>query len=304
MTETANIDILIDQIKETIKGYSGGALSPEKARNAYRVLLSHYKKFEVRYISEQGSGFLKGALHHHNVANYTGLTAIFTERNGSPVPIAAVGDMVLLNALPELIARECAAAEGEKPVRVRLGSQKGQSFSLVFKKISADRDTIFTAAVTSSPLFNVADFEFLSELLKTVYLRNRELFSPVMLNYMSDISAEISRIFNAGKNGAVYTDQFILFKSTGAFSREGVFNIVDFSNFIVNRLKETYPPRVTIFALSLSNYVVLYDEQTKQSLDIKRNKLDFLYHGNNIPYKVIATAIATPQDLYLFLEKL
>lgn len=304
MTETGNIDILIEQIKETIRGHSGGALTADRAKKAYRVLLSRYKKIEGKYISDRGTGYLKGVLHHHNVSNNTALTAVFSVHDGTPVPLTAVGDMLLLGALPELIEKEYPKIESENSARVRLGSQKGQSFSLVMKKISADRETIIAAAVTSSPLFNNADFEFLSDLLKTIYLRNREFFSPVMLNYMNDISAEISRVFNSGKNGPVYADQFILYKSTGAFASEGVFNIIDFSNFIVTKLKETYPPLVRIFALSLSNYVVLYDEPTKLGLDIKRNRLDFFYHGNNIPYKVIGTAISTPQDLYLFLEKL
>jgi len=304
MKETGNIDILIDQIKETIRGYSGGSLSPGRTKIAYRTLLSRFRKIEARYISEQADGHLKGVLHHHNISNNAALTAIFIVQNGSTVPLAAVGDMLLLNALPELITREEARMEAGSTAKLRLGSQEGQSFSLVLKKISAERETIIAAAVTSSPLFNSSDFDFITDFLRIIYLRNREVFSPVMLNYMNDISAEISRIFNGGKDGPVYADQFFLYKSTGAFAREGVYNIIDFSHVIINKLKETYPARVHIFALSLSNYVVLYDEITRQGLDIKRNRLDFMYHGNNMPYKVVDTTIATPQDLYLFLEQL
>jgi hypothetical protein len=304
MTENRDIDILIDQIRETIKGHSSGALPSDKARTAYRILLSRYKKLEGKYISENSRGSVKGLLHHHNTSNNANLTAIFLLENSTPAPLAHVGDSILMDALPDIILKERKTIESGVSARVKLGNREDQSFSLVLKKISAERDTIVAAAVTSSPLFNINDFEFLAEFLKTLYLRNRELFSPVMLNYMNDISAEISRIFNTGKDGAVYADHFFLFKSTGAFEREGVYNIIDFSNFIIGKLKETYPPRVHIFALSISDYIVLYDETTKQGLDIKRNKIDFLYHGNNIPYKVIMTGIKTPQDLYLFLEKL
>jgi hypothetical protein len=225
-------------------------------------------------------------------------------RKDLPVPLAFAGDKLLLSALPELIERERGTLENGETARLRLGEQTGQAFSLVLKKLMAEREMIVVAAVTSTPLFNTGDFEFLAELLKSIYIKNHEFFSPVMLNYTNDISSEISRIFNGGKEGAVYADHFILYNPPKTFARAGIYNLIDFSNFIVSTLRVTYPEHVHIFALSLSNYIVLYDEKTKLGLDIKRNRIDFIYHGNNIPYKVLQNEIATQQALYLFLESL
>jgi hypothetical protein len=304
MAAIQDIEILLDQIRNTIKMQSDGSLSPDKARQSYRKLLARYEKLESKYISANAGGYIKGLLHHHNAANSANVTAVFMFRKGLPVLLAFAGDKILMNALPELIGRERDVIDGGATARLRLGEQGGQSFSLVLKKLMAEREMIVVATVTSTPLFNAGDFEFLAELLKSIYIKNHEFFSPVMLNYMNDLSSEISRIFNGGKEGALYADHFILHNPPGAFARAGIYNLIDFSNFIVKTLRATYPAHVHIFALSLSNYIVLYDEKTKLGLDIRRNRMDFIYHGNNIPYKVLQNEIETQQALYLFLESL
>jgi hypothetical protein len=304
MADMQDIDILLDQIRNTIKMQSDGSLSPDKTRQAYKKLISQYEKLEKKYISANAGGYIKGLLHHHNVANSANVTAIFIFRKGLPEALAFAGDKILLNALPELINRERSSIDGGATVRLPLGEERGLSFSLALKKLMAEREMIVVAAVTSTPLFNVRDFEFLAELLKSIYIKNHEFFSPVMMNYMNDLSSEISRIFNGGRNGSLYADHFILFNPPGTFAQAGIYNLIDFSNFIVKTLRATYPAQVHVFVLSLSNYIVLYDEKTKLGLDIRRNRIDFMYHGNNIPYKVQQNEIETQQALYVFLESL
>ncbi|MBN2160068.1 MAG: hypothetical protein JW807_11785 [Spirochaetes bacterium] len=300
----SDIDVLLDQIRDTIKARSDGLLSLEKTRDAYNKLLSRYRKLEKKYISEQTGAFLKGLLFQHNRLNGANLTAIFHLENNVPVPLAFAGDRILLAAAPELIARELPSLKDDAASRVKLGEATGQTFSLALKKIEVGRDTIVVVAVTSTTAFDLGDFEYLAELLKIVYTKNFEFFSPVMLNYMNDISAEISRIFNTGKDGPIHADHFHLYSPPGTFTHAGIYSLIEFSNFVVSTLKNTYPASAHIFALSLVTFLVLYDEKTSQGLAIKQNKIDFHYHGNNIPYKVLHSVIDSPQSLYLFIEKL
>ncbi|OHD65341.1 MAG: hypothetical protein A2176_15525 [Spirochaetes bacterium RBG_13_51_14] len=304
MSAGTDINILLDQIRDVIKARSVGNLTLEKTRDAYKKLLLQYRKLERKYVSDHVTGFIKGLLYHHNTANSAHLTAIYVMKNGNPVPLASAGDKILMNALPELISREYGSLRDSVITRIPLGEQGGQAFTLMLTTIAAVRETIVAGTVTSSPLFNADDFKFLAELLKTIYEKNSEFFTPVMLNYMHDISSQISKIFNDGKGDAVYVDRFTLYNPHESLYHAGIYKLIEFSNFIVNTLKRTYPDTVRIFALSLSSYLVLYDENTKQRLDIKRNRIDFDFHGNNIPYKVLHTEIDTPQSLYLFLEKL
>jgi hypothetical protein len=304
MTAISDTELILSQIKKTIALWSEGSLSPEKTRIAYKKLHDQYVKLERKYISDNSRGFLKGLLHHHNMANSATLTALFTVRDDTVVPLAFAGDAILLNAIPGLIKGKLNDLATGSVIQLPLGDTGGQAFTLFVQKVEIGRDTIVPAAVTSTPLFNNVDFELLVELLTTVYRKNQELFSPVMLNYINDISSEISKLFNGGKDGPVYTDHFILYNPPGAFAGAGIYNLIDFSHFIVETLKMVYPSHVHIFALSLANYFVLYDEKTKLGLDIKPNRIDFNYHGNNVPYKVIHTEIGTQQQLYLFLESL
>lgn len=302
MALTSDTEILLSQIKNTITLWSEGSLPLEKAKLSYRKLHDQYLKLERKYISENPRGFIKGVLHNHNISNNATLTALFALREGSVETLAFAGDAILLNAIPAKMSR--LDLEGGTVKKVRLGEQEGKAFMLFVKAMVAGRDSIAVASIASTPLFNQKDFELLAELLSTLHRKNRELYTPVMLNYIHDLSSEITRLFNGGKDGPVYADQFILYNRPGAFSGAGIYNLIDFSHFVVKTLKTTYPANVHIFTLSLSNYFVLYDEATKMGLDIKRNRIDFNYHGNNIPYKVVHTEIGTQQQLYLFLESL
>ncbi|HNW27560.1 MAG TPA: hypothetical protein PKN50_03695 [Spirochaetota bacterium] len=302
MALTSDTEILLSQIKNTISLWSESALSLEKAKQSYAKLHDQYLKLERKYIAENPRGFIKGLLHNHNISNNAALTALYAVSEKKVDPLAFAGDAILLNAIPKKIVTQ--DLDGGTVRKVRLGDQEGKAFTLFVKGIVVGRDSIAVATVASSPIFNMRGFELLADLLSMLYRKNREIYTPVMLNYINDLSSEISRLFNGGKNGPVYADYFILYNRPGSFSGAGVYNLIDFSHFVVKTLKSTYPANVHIFALSLSNYFVLYDETTKIGLEIKRNRIDFNYHGNNIPYKVIHTEIGTQQQLYLFLESL
>lgn len=299
MTDT---EIFLNQIKNTIALNTDGSLSMERAIIAYKKLREQFHKLERKYVGENTRGFIKGLLYHHNIVNSATLTALFRAREDVVEPIAYAGDTILLNAIPAFLKKSLDNQDREKLIQVRLGEQSGHPFSLYATCIDMGSETIITATVTSTPLYSTVEFDLLSELLRLLYQKKRKFYSPVTLNYSDDISAETSRLFNSGKDGPIYIDHFILYNQPGAFIGAGIYNLIDFSHFIVKTLKMTYPSDVHIFALSLNNYFVLYDENTKMGLDIKLNRIDFDYHGNNIPYKVIHNEIETQQQLYLFLE--
>lgn len=301
---TSDITALMEQIRDTIKSSSDGSLSINKARDAYEKLLRHYNLIEQKYVSSHAKGFVKGLLYQHNSRNSANLTALFLMKGGEPVPVVYAGDRILLAALPELITLEYSSLLDDATARVRLGDKDGQSFSMVLKKMNVSRESIVAAAVTSTPLFNNALFEYLAALLRSMFERNMELSSPIMMIYINNISSEISSIFRSMDVGSLHLDQFQLKIPRGSFLHAGIYTLIEFSNFIVAVLKSKYPDSVHIFALSLSSYLVLYDDEVKNSLDLKRNRINFEFHGNNIPYKVDQIEIDSPQSLYLFLEKL
>lgn len=304
MTALSDTELILDQIKKTITLWSEKSLSHDKARLAYAKLHEQYLKLERKYISENSTGYLKGLLHHHNIANSATLTALFSMRNDRFIPLAFAGDAILLNAIPGLITSKLEGLDAGSVVQIPLGDKGGQAFTLFARKSGSGRDIYLSVAVASTSLFNTSDFALLTDLLAMICKKNHEISSPVMLDYVNDISAEISDLFNGGKEGPVYTDHFILSIPPRAFLGAGIYYLIAFSHFIVETLKRVYPPHVHIFTISLANYFVLYDENTMMGLGIKPNRIDFDYHGNNIPYKVVHTEIRTQQQLYLFLESL
>ncbi len=302
MSGTPDTEIFLNQVKNTISMMSDGSLSAERAKMAYRKLSEQFHKLERKYISENTRGFVKGLLYHHNTVNSATLTALFGANDDDIKPLVYAGDAILLKAIPAFLKKSLKDRESGTLIKIRLGEQSGHPFTLYAKFIDIGNETIIPAAVTSTPLYGTDDFDLLAELLTLLYTKKRKFYSPVTLNYSDDISSETSRLFNGGKDGPIYIDHFILYNQPGAFIGAGIYNLIDFSHFVVKTLKLTYPADVHIFALSLNNYFVLYDEKTKTRLDIKLNRIDFDYHGNNIPYKVIHNEIETQQQLYLFLE--
>ena len=300
----SDINALIEQISETIRTRSEGSLSLDRTKAAYRKLLRQYNLIEQKYVSTHAKGFVKGFLYHHNGHNNATLTALFHMRKGQPVPVAYAGDRLLLNALPELIRNEYASLSEDETRRVRLGDTSGQTFSLVLKKMIVARDPVFLASVTSSTLFNTVHFDYCASLLRSMYERNLELRSPVMMIYINNIATEISAIFKLQMGGNLNIDHFMLRLPRGSFVHAGIYTLIEFSDSIVNMLRSKYPESALIFVVSLSTYLVVYGDEVRDSLDLKRNRINFEFHGNNIPYKVEQAAIDSPQALYLFLEKL
>jgi len=303
----AESENLLNRIRDVILARIDGSLTLEETRDEYKNLLLEYVKIEKKYISDDVSGYIKGLLYNHNIINSAALTAVFLIQNDNAVLLNFCGDNVLMKALPELIMQEHTALTDDSTLRKRLTKQNEQNepeFFMMLKKIDMYRESLLLAAVTSAPDFNAEEFKFLSELLAVLFSRNNTIYSPVMLNYISDISSEISRIINSAKGTRFYIDYFFLLNPYEAFSHIGIYPMIDFSDFVAEKLKMTYPENVRIFALSIFKYLVLYDEKIKKSLDIKRNRRDFIFQGNSIPYKVLHKEIDTIQSLYPFLEEL
>jgi hypothetical protein len=307
MAGTSENEILLNRIRDVILANLDGSLSVEKTREAYRKMLLEYSRLEKKYISEDASGYLKGLLYNHNKINYANLTAVFLIRNDNPALLGFHGDTVLLKALPELIMREYATRESDSTVRMPLTKEvegNGQDFSLIIKKIITPGEPYLLASITSARDFKIENFNYLSELVALLFSRGNTSNSPAVLDYIKDITSEISKSIQSANGTRFYIDYYMLLSPYEAFSHIGIYPMIEFSNLIVDILKKAYSREVRIFALTVFKYLVLYDEEIKKSLDIKRNRINITYQGNSIPYKVLHEEIETPQSLYPFLEKL
>ncbi len=300
-------ELLLNRIRDAIFARLDGSRSLEETREEYKKMLLEYSRLEKKLISEDASGYLKGILYHHNRINHSNLTAVFMIQNSGLVMVGSYGDMVLLRALPELIMREYDSLGEDSSARISLSKQseqEGQEFYMVLKKIDTRQETFILSSVTSSLEFDMNNFNYLAELLALLLTRGNTINAPAVLDYIKDISSEISRTIQSSSGTSFYIDYYMLLSPYEAFSHIGVYPMIEFSDLVLDILKKAYAKDVSIFALTVFKYLVLYDKNTKESLDIKRNKISIMYQGNSIPYKVLHEEIATPQSLYSVLEKL
>lgn len=310
MNYDTDIESLLDRIRETIRGSLEGSIPLAQVKDEYRDLLARYRKLERGCQSPESRGFLRGLLHHHNRRNGARLTAIFPSDEVIVEPLAYAGDRMLMNALPGLISGAKQEIEsGETLIAPLAGSDAAQSadtnrFNLVLRKISAGHEPIILAAVTSDPAFNQGEFDFLSDLIGLIFSKNHERCLPASLNYIRDISADITRVIQGGESTIFFIDQYQLLNPGKSFSYIGLYPMIEFSDYIVDTLKKSYPDEIVIYALSVTRYLVLYDEKTRAGIQSRRDRIDLTLHGNSIPYKVINREINGPQALFLFLEEL
>ncbi|TFH41617.1 MAG: hypothetical protein E4G96_05160 [Chrysiogenales bacterium] len=303
MTDTSEIDILIGQIRDTIKGRSDGSLSLEKTDRAYETLLERYHALERKIVSDHPGGFIKGLLYQHNRSNYSAITAVFILKDGMPSPLAFAGDAILFQALPELIVGQASLISDGSTSRFRLGEKSGQSFSMVLKGFDVGGEKIIVSSVTSTPLFDISDFEFLAVLIGAIYTAYAGSFSPVLLDYIHEISSELSGIFESSRD-VICADHFTLNNPLNSFSLTGIHALIDFSSFIMETLSRAYPEPVNVLVVSLASYLVIYDAHSPLNAEVKRNRIDINYHTNIVPYKSTHTEIATHAELSHFLEHL
>jgi len=299
----ADIKALLLWIRDAIQARLDGTSAIDQTRDEYKSLLIEYARLEKKYISADAPGFIRGLLHEYNRTAGATLTALCTIEDQGPLPLVFCGDRVLMKALPDLIAREYGRANEGAVTRISLAGREGREIFLALERINVPGHALVLASMGSSAFTN-EDFQILSGLIKSLYMKKIDSCSPVILNYIHDISSAISRIVNAARGDRFYIDHFFLLNPYDAFAHIGMYSMIEFSDYIVETLGNTYPPEVKIFAHSVFKYLVLYDEKTREVLDVKRNRIDFVFQGNRLPYKVLHREIDSPQTLYLFLEEL
>jgi hypothetical protein len=299
MIDDADISLLLDRIRETIRSVTDGSFPDVRANEQYGKLAAQYRKIEGKYVSDQSRGYVRGILYHHNRNNAAGLTAVFVMRNDEPIPVLFAGDRLLLAALPEIITREYGSLETGVTSRVRLGGSAGQDFFLALRRQNAGRETIVTAAVASSPLFTIADFEFIADLLHLICEKRADLDAPLLLDYSSDISSEISRLFLTADRESLRADLYRLSSPPGSFAGIGVHSLIDFSNYIVHTLKKHYGGDVQVFSLSLTAYLVIHRDGDN---DARKSRVELSLQGNIIPYKIVQRKLDSPQAMSLLIE--
>jgi hypothetical protein len=299
----ADIKALLLWIRDAIRARLDGTSTIDQTRDEYRRILLEYARLEKKYISADAPGFIRGLLHEYNRTAGANLTAVFAIDDHGPLPLAFCGDRLLMKALPDLIAREYGRTSEETIARVSLAGREGRKLLLALKKISVSGHALVLASVGSSAL-RADDFQILSGVIESLYMKKTDSCSPVLLNYIHDISSAISRIVNAAPGARFLIDHFFLLSPYDAFAHLGMYAMIEFSDRVVDTLEKTYPPEANIFVHSVFKYLVLYDEKTEEGLDVKRNMIDFVFQGTRLPYKVLHREIDSPYALYLFLEEL
>jgi tetrahydromethanopterin S-methyltransferase subunit F len=294
---------LREAIKKSIKAQVDGRVDIDQARKEYSQLYSRYRSLESGYISDRSRGYLKGLLYHHNMKNHALLSAVFDMKGGKPDPVLFTGDRLLLSAIPEMISRLHSEHEEMVTLRTTMSREEPTAFELIFIKGDFQNGRFCIAAVSASPSFEDKHFELCAHSILAIFKKHYNSSSAVSVSYINALSREIGHLLEISAGTTLLADHFIMEKLADSFGHTGIKKVIKISEFIVRRLEEIYPANVHVIALSLSHFVVIYDKETVFEKGFKRNRIDFEYMENNIPYRVKQTEIKSPESIHYYLKK-
>lgn len=309
MNTINDINSLLQSIRGTIKSYREGRLSLKRTIEDYDKKLLQYKELEQSIISLHSQGFLKGLLYHHNVNNYSKLTALFYSSRKDLSVIDYYGDDKLLEILPELIIRKFKLLEENKVNKIFLHNRKGLTYNLFIRLITIKSKNFFLGTVTSSHYFNLNDFQFYSELIRKICINSIKLNLPMSFDYYNGISVKLTNYVNhhIEKKGAVTANIFVFKDIVKIFGHMGISTLADISRSLSNTLKNSFPDNAEVFIPSINTYIVLKPENSisdDSSVDNSKNKIQFSYNDITIFYKEKQHFIDSSQLLYDFWEEI
>ncbi len=300
-----NIKSLLISIRETIKKGIDGEFSVIEIRNEYIKLYTIYDNIiKLQNINPVGS-FLKGIFYNHNIKNFSKITALYISKNDTADQICYFGDVQLGNIINKFINEKKSAGVLPflKPEKIIIDDNNNLTYLLYLQTIEcADDVQLISATITSSHFFNEEQFLFLNKVICLIYKKMLHISSGGFIDFFDIISKKIIEYINTEGTTSVQLFVFQSLKEIFQDSAISVYN--DISRNIHNTLKKYFSRNSKIFVLSLTQYIVLSQEEVShENVKKKNSKINFTYNELLIPYETILIETKDFQSIYKFWDE-
>ncbi len=302
-----DINNLIFSIRNVIKDYSEGSLSPQEAKTAYEKLHHRYHQLRQREKSELGTGFIKGVCYNHNIENFSIFSGLYMfSENEFDLMFYYGDDKINLKIIDTLNNNQKRIDKSElSSILPEENSSLSQALYL-YPILNNSNSHIFFIALSSSEYFSLEKFIFIGTFFCEIFNSSLLKQNPININYYEDTIHKIVDFLseNINETYSVAVHLFSLKLVKNIFLHMGMFSLLEISDSVIDKLQKNFPDNSHVFALSLNEYIVLTPLMRKSKLDPLKGKLEFDYKGISIQHKILQRKIDSTDSIFRLLSEI
>ncbi len=287
MEDRQNVPILVDIIRQSIKDCIDGSATIEQTKNAYRVLLSKYRTLERRLISPRSQGYLKGLLYHHNLANYCKITAVMKKEGDTYHEAGAVGDRILLAAVPGLLNDLLDRLVPDESVTRNVSWSGSRKYYLAARLMRFHGSECVFTALTSSPIFRIEVFDRFHSLIRDIFAGCEAMSTPIARYTHSARLHSLMSLLQSPTSGSLMVcihNYDVLGK---IFMPMGMVHLDNAVGLITGAIRDRYPSDSHLVSLSYYRHIVVFDGLRDSNPDLAK-PLMLTFSGTPIPSRIEA----------------
>ena len=302
-----DINNLIFAIRNAIKDYSEGSLSPQEAKTEYEKLLHRYHQLRQGEKSEHGSGFIKGVCYHHNIENFSIFSGLYMLSENEFDLMFYYGDeKINLKIIDTLNNNQKRIEKSEfSTILPEENSSLSQTLYL-YPILNSFNYHIFFIALSSSEYFSLEKFVFIGAFFSEIFNSSLLKQNPINLNYYENTIHKIVDFLseNINETYSVAVHLFSLKLVKNIFFHMGTFSLLEITDGVIDKLQRNFPDNAHVFALSLNEYIVLTPLMRKSKQNPLKGKLEFDYKGISIQHKILQRRIDSTDSIFRLLSEI
>ncbi len=303
MTSGTDIHSLLLSIRNTIQSCINGSLSLDDVAERYRSYHQAYEKLRREKENPDTDNLVGGFLYHHNVHNFCKATVLYKSGDSDIRTVSEYGDSYLLSRIPDHVSSSMRDITANEMTDLYFGAEEEKQIKLYVYKIEKQKTQYIIAAVTASDYFQKSEFEFFCNFMAAFLFSEKEDDAPLLIDFINMITKEIvQHIKEHEEADSVIADLYVLKRVRMTFSHLGIHDIMLLSDEITTTLEHHYGSVIRVIPLSLSNYLVLY---TDESTTVYKKRIDFIFNNITIPFSRFHYTIEkNNESIYAFFENL
>jgi len=305
MGEQPEINILLEEIRDSIKEYLDGDLPLPDARKRFASILSEYRSAHKKFFREDSDDYIRGLLYQHNVNNFAKCTAVFTIDKNNIKPLLHYGEKLLVQQISEKIKSMAEALPGRKTEKIHLRDEDGIPLYLYAYKLPSEQHTMIFSSITSSSYSNPDYFSFLCEFIsKIIEIKNSEN-QCISFNFSSNLSQDIIDYIKENNDESGIVACIYLLKDL-----KKILNTIDIStmnktsNYFTDTLRTQFPGESRIIMITHSMYLALCGKGAYENNIQKLNRITFVVGGLIIPFEMNYYSIDSAVYVYELIEEI
>jgi hypothetical protein len=294
-----DISNLILAVRNTLKDFSSGSITVEQAREKYNTLETRYASLRDRIEPGSNAGSLDSLCYHHNIENYSILSAVVSVTPEEVTTLLCYGSKSLMPKISDLLKAHVQTGFHKEISTIPPDPASGITHTIhcSLLKTSGEEKILFVS-LSSSSYFSESSFIYTASVLKKI-LFGQSLFIS-SFSHFENVEKSIKDFtsLNCDREHDVIAHIFTFPRIMQAFSHRGTAVMFEVSRAIIGTLGDVARARSECFVLSIKDYLLLVRHRKSDHLTALPQKPVFTYNGIVIPHAYQEYRVENEASLY------